>query len=236
MSGYKYKAELVEKLPECIQLDTVVEIETKNEWYGHSIGTAVGRVYDDGKIKSFFKHDGDGTEWFDMLREAGKLTSIHRYLIDRKTYEESTCDEYYLMRKIVDHVSGMPTITDDCLDTCCNVKYEYTYELLLVADEYKRYVAKTVRTEGPYTYCLMDEIKSLEDLVEEWAEEEENGFFYDDENQLCCKMYNDFGEEINADFYSARELLMSLNSIRLVKLERIIVEPGGETDEEINSR
>jgi len=225
MKDYEYEVELIETIPEEITLKAKGKLITKGEWYGHSFGDAVGRIYDDGRVESFFKHDDPGNEWFDMLKKKGVLRTRHRNLIDRMTYKEYSCDEFYLMRRVNGHVSGLPTVMDDCLDTCMNVDYKYTYEILLVADdEYKRYVTKEIRTSGPHTFCLIDEIGNLEGQIEEWAEEKKNGFSYDEDNTLCCKMYNDFGEETDADFYSTRELLMCINSIRLVKLKQTIVD------------
>lgn len=224
MGEYNYIVELIEEIPENIPVSKNGTIGTKKEWYGHSLGDAVGRIYDDGKIESFFKEDNDN-EWFNTLRNQGLLKSKHRNLIDRKTFAEYSCEEYYLMRRVVGHTSNMPTVTDRNLDDCCNVKFEYTFEILLVADDdYKRYITESIKTEGPHTYCLADKLESLEEVFEEWAENEEQGFKESEDGGVTVTFYDDFGQSLDAEFYSIRELLMCVNSVRIVKLERTIVD------------
>lgn len=225
----KYHVSLAETLPEHIHMDQTMDIETKGEWFGHSLGLAVGRVYDDGRIESFLKHDNGGTEWFDELREKHLLRSKRRHLTvlsnDRTTYKESDCDEYYLMYTVSDHMSHLPTVTKTFLDTCMNVDFTYTYEILFVGDDgFKRYFYKTINTSGPHTYSLLDELEDLENLIEEWAEDGVYGLCYDAYGDLNLKMYDDFGETLNASFSDTQELMMSINSIRIVKMEREIVD------------
>lgn len=71
MDNFRYKVELIEELPDCMnKIDKVGEVEAKKEWFGHSLGNVVGRIYADGRVESFFKHDIDAEkpEWFEMLR------------------------------------------------------------------------------------------------------------------------------------------------------------------------
>lgn len=220
-----YGVELIEKLPEDIPLRKRGTITTKGEWYGHSFGDCIGRVYEDGEVKSFFTADRENgtTELFDTLRELGITRTKHRQLINRETGKERSCKEHYLMRRVVGHGSDKETVKDNCLDTCSNVKYEYTYEILFVLDdEYKRYVYDTVRTDGPYTYGLSSVLESLEDTVREWAEENEKGFSFDG-GGMHVKFYDDFGNDIDAEFYGMYELMMCVNSVRIIELKREIV-------------
>lgn len=220
---YTYKAKLIESIPEGILEDTIV-LESEKEWYGHSCGTCVGCIFDDGEKRSFFVVDENGTENFDKLLETGVLKEQHKNTINMKTGKERGVMYYYVMREIVGHSSGLPTITEDCLNTCFNVKNHYTYEILLVVDEeYKRYVTVDVDTDGPYTFCLMDAIEELEYTFEEWAEDEKYGFSKDDCGTLHCQFFDDFGQSIDAEFNSTRELAMLVNSIRIVKLQKEIL-------------
>ena len=224
MGEYNYIVELIEEIPENIPVSKTGTIRTEKEWYGHSLGDAVGRIYDDGKIESFFKEDNNN-EWFNTLRNRGLLKSKHRNLINKKTFVEYGCEEYYLMRRVVGHTSNLPTVTDCSLDDCCNVKFEYTFEILLVADDdYKRYITESIETEGPHTYCLADKLESLEEVFEEWAENEEQGFKKSEDGGVTVIFYDDFGQSLDAEFYDIRELLMCINSVRIVKMEITIID------------
>lgn len=221
-----YEVELIEELPGNIPLTKKGIITTNGEWYGHSFGDCVGREYEDGEVESFFTADRNmgTTELFDLLRSQGKTRTKQRWTHNRETRTLRGCEEHYVMRKIIGHGSGKETVKNDCLDTCCNVKYEYTYEILFVADdEYKRYVYDTVKTDGPHTYGLSSILESLEDTVMEWAEEGEKGFKLNDDGTISVKFYDDFGNDIDAVFYSMSELMMCLNSVRIIELKREIV-------------
>ena len=226
MENFRYKVELIEELSGCMdEIEKVVEIEAKKEWFGHSFGTVVGRIYTDGRVQSFFLHDVEAgkPEWFEMLRESGKLRQRHRRYVNRDTWEEYECEEFYLMHRVVGHTSEKPTVTDVCVDGCMNVRYEYTYEILLVADGgLKRYVTDTVYTEGSGAYCLADVMSSLEDTFEEWASEEKKGFRFCD-GQLNVDFYDDFGETVDIDFPCVIELLNCINSVRIVDMKRTII-------------
>lgn len=222
-----YEVELIEELPKNIPLTKKGIITTNGEWYGHSFGDCVGRIYDDGEKVSFFSDDRNNgtTELFDTLIGQGKTRVKQRLVIARDTGKERYCEDHYLVRKVVGHGSAKETVKDDCLDTCCNVKYEYTYEILFVADdEYKRYVYDTVKTDGTHTYGLSSVLESLEDTVMEWAEEGEKGFKLNDDGTISVKFYDDFGNDIDARFYSMSELMMCLNSVRIIELKREIVD------------
>ena len=224
--SYEYKIELVEELPKEIPIKKNGTLDTRKEWYGHSYGKSVGRVYDDGKVESFFIKDQENknTELFDVLRSSHLVETRHRNLINRKTREDKSCTEYYVMHRVVGHCSGLPTVTDEVLSSCMNVRYRYMYEILLVAEEgLKRYVTTEIRTDGPYIVCLYDEMNEIEELFEELAENEEKGFRLDDDGSIYVLFYDDFGDQIEADFFSMRELLMCIHSVRLVELESEIV-------------
>lgn len=229
--SYEYQIELVEELPKEIPIEKNGILDARNEWYGHSYGESVGRVYDDGKVESFFIKDQENknTELFDLLRNSNLVETKHRNLMNRKTGRERACTEYYIMHRVSGHSSYLKTVTDEVLTNCVNVKYRYVYEILLVAEEgLKRYVTTEIRTDGPYTVCLYDEMKGIEEFFEELAENEEKGFRFDSYGTLCVLFYDDFGEQIDAEFGSMRELLMCINSVRMVELESEIVDRDAE--------
>lgn len=195
---YTYQAQLMEKLPAGVPLKEIIELKTEKEWFGHSYGTCVGSIYDDGEKRSCFKADQKGTDLFDKLLEESALYSEHKIAISRKDHKERGRTDYYIMYEIVGHSKDLPTVLNLSLDTCCNVEYTYTYEILLVADdEYRRYITVNVKTDGPYTTCLADLMKDLDEIFEEWIQENEQGFNRNEYGEICVQFYNDVGQEIN---------------------------------------
>lgn len=225
MAEYKYEVELLEDLPEEIPLKKCGIIITKREWYGHSYGDAVGRIYDNGKkVESFFKKDIEqgNTNLFDLLMKTGKLKEKHRMLVNYKTGEDRSCNEYYVMRRVKGHSSAKPTVTNR-MDNCRNVEYRYTYEILLAEEDgFKRYITNTIETDGMFCHGFSYELESLEDIFEEMIEEKREGFRKDKEGTIYVKFYDDFGEEIEAEYYRLRDLLLCVNSVRIIELEEII--------------
>ena len=57
-----------------------------------------------------------------------------------------------------------------------------------------------------------------------WAEEGEKGFRFNSDGSVSVKFYDDFGNDTDADFYSMHELMMCVNSVRLIELKREIVD------------
>ena len=66
------------------------------------------------------------------------------------------------------------------------------------------------------------ELESLEDIFEEMIEEKREGFRKDKEGTIYVKFYDDFGEEIEAEYYRLKDLLLCVNSVRIIELEEII--------------
>lgn len=223
--SYTYKIELLEELPESIPLEKTGSIDTEKEWFGSTFGECVGKILDTGEKESLFKKDRENknTYLLDILIESGKYKSLHREMYNREKGKFYKATFIYVMHRVIDHCSNKPTITTEALDTPMNVEYEFIYEILLVADEeYKRYITKTIQTNGPHTYSLMDEIENIEQMFEEWLEDEEQGFRYRDE-EIEVKFYNEVGEENYIPFESMRHLLMSINSVRIIDFKSKIV-------------
>ena len=227
MSEHTYTVELIEELPEEIPLKRTGTITTRGEWYGHSYADVVGRIYADGTVKSFFTDDIESgtTRLFDILRYSGKVKKIHRCIWERDSLELKDCDDYYVLRKVKGHTSERPTETETRLDTICNVDYEYVYEILLVAnDEYRRYLTESVKTRGLGPYSIFDSMHDWEETFEEWAEYEENGFREDDDGGIEVLFYDELGNSEWIYFDSAHELLLSMNSVRMIEIKEEIVE------------
>ena len=227
MKEYKYELKLVGEIPKGMELKKTFTYTSQQEWNGYSYGSAVGRIYDDGSIESFLGHDRElgYPEWFELLRKSGSLYSRQRCIIDRETYHERNCEEFYLIYRIVGHKSDLPTHTLFPMDTCINVSFKCTYEILLVADdEHRSYIYETFETEGPCTYSLLDAIEHLEAQFEAWAYEGKNGFSLGNGEGLYAEFYTPYGSSAKLEFESMYALLMCIHSIRMVHLERSVKE------------
>lgn len=219
MERYVYELELMEEIPQEVAVDKVREMSTEQEWYGHAYADPVGRIYADGHIESFVPHDGTGAEWFSVLRNAGVLKARRRNL--KIKHKVCICEEYYLQRSVIGHSSTLPTVVNGSLTANIRTQNRYTYEVLLVADdEYRRYITceMTVRTSGRFFTGLCEDLNGLILELREWATEGRNGFSKK-HGKICCCFYNDFGEARHI-YFSSQELLLHVNSVRIIKLNK----------------
>jgi hypothetical protein len=111
-------------------------IKDGERWDGDRWGQYVGRIYEDGRIKSAFTKDLDGSEIFDRLRNDVKLAEKHVTVCDNDDYRKLlNATDYYIPYIVENHCSSKPTVKDCHVDNCSNVRYKVTYEILFVADE-----------------------------------------------------------------------------------------------------
>lgn len=194
---------------------------------GDKWGQYVGRIYQDGKVKSAFKKDTDNetNEIFDKLRNDVKLVEKSVTVSDNGDYRNIVnATDYYIPYAVENHCSIKPTVRDRHVDHCSNVKYTVTYEVMFVADEgFTRYLVFDFTTRGHYSSTFWDQISSLEDELEEMFEDGKNDFRVEDgEKQVA--FYDEVGEKLFIDLYSTNELLSMISSIRVIGLETEIVE------------
>lgn len=200
-------------------------IKDDERWDGDRWGQYVGRIYEDGRIKSAFTKDGSSSEIFDKLRNDVKLVEKHITVSDNGDYRKLIgATDYYIPYIVENHCSLKPTVKDSHVDNCSNVKYKVTYEVLFVADEgFTRYLTFDYTTVGTYSSSFWNQIEGLEEELEEMFENEENDFRMEDgEKQVA--FYDEVGEKLFIDLYSTNELLSMISSIRVIGLETEIID------------
>lgn len=227
--GKIIEMESYENIPEYAKLGNTTSIEIKDgcEWNGHAYATCVGMITDDGIVESYFKTDKENgnTEIFDKLRNDIHLIEKHVYLINRDTMKERSGVRYFVPYKVKDHCSNRPTITDAYVDNCSNVHSSVEYEILMVAgDNFKRYITVEYETEGSFSSCFFDQIENVEDMFDEWFEEEAHGFMIDEDGNKTVTFYDDTGENCDIDISSICELMSMIMSIRVIKCDRLIID------------
>lgn len=223
--GKIIEVESLDNIPEYAGLGNTTSIEIREgcDWYGHAYATCVGFISDNGTVESYFKTDKENgnTEIFDKLRNDIGMIKKYVYLVDRDTNEERSGNRYFIPYKVKDHCSNKPTVTDAYVDGCSNVHYSVEYEIVLVADDdFKRYITTEYETEGHYSSCFFDQVENIEEMFEEWFEEESHGFNVDEDGNKSVTFYDDTGENCNIGISSVEELLSMITSIRVIKCER----------------
>lgn len=218
-----------ENIPEYTGLGNTTSIEIKDgcEWYGYAYATCVGFVGDNGTVESYFKTDKENGDIgiFDKLKNDIRMIKKHVYLVDRETGEEISGNRYFIPYKVKDHCSDKPTITDAYVDGCSNIHYSVEYEIVLIAgDDFKRYITINYETEGHYSSCFFDQVENIEEMFEEWFEEESHGFNVNEDGNKSVTFYDNTGENCDIEISSVEELLSMITSIRVIKCEQKIID------------
>lgn len=193
-------------------------------WDGHKFGTWVGRVYQNGKIDSAFKEDekNGNTEIFSRLCNDMHLFEKSVTVLNDKDEIENATD-YYIPYKVKRHCSAKPTIIESYVDNCSNVHYSVEYEILLTAgDGFTRYIVVPFETEGHYSMNFFNQVKDIEEMFEEWFEEESHDFKHGDYGKEVA-FYNEIGEKLFIEISSINELLSMISSIRVIKCDHEIL-------------
>lgn len=218
--------ESYESIPEYTGLEknsTCITIKDGCTWDGDRYGTWVGRIYEGGEKYSAFKKDNNNhnTEIFDML--CNDITLIEKHVTVQRDMKLSNAVDYYIPYRVKGHSSTRPTITDSYVDGCSNVHYSVEYEILLVAGEgYTRYITESFDTEGHYASSFFDQVKNIEDLFEEWFEEESHDFRNGEDGKEVA-FYDETGEKLYIEIYGVNELLSMISSIRVIKCDQEII-------------
>lgn len=223
------KIELVsfENIPEYTGLELNSEnitVRDNEVWDGHRYGTYVGRIYKNGKVKSAFNKDivNNNTEILDKLRNDIKLIKKYRTIRGGDEKLERVTD-YYIPYMVKDHCSLKPTVKESYVDNCSNVRYLVEYEILLTAGEgFVRYIRMPFETEGHYAASFFEQVISIEDIFEEWFDEESYDF-KDGEDGKQVAFYDEVGEKLFIEVTSVSELLSMIASIRVIKCDREII-------------
>lgn len=204
----------------------ILSIKDNHRFDGDRWGQYVGRVYEDGRVKSAFTKDesNNSTEIFDKLRSDVELIEKHVTVSDNGDYRKLiSATDYYIPYIVENHCSRKPTVADGHVDHCSNVNYKVTWEVLFVADEgFTRYLTFEYKTAGHYSSTFWNQLEGLEEVLDEMFEDEENDFRMEDgERQVA--FYDNVGEKVFIDLYSTEELLSMIASVRVIGLEKEIM-------------
>lgn len=218
------------QIPEYVGFKQEEEIKIKENAFfdGHAYGYEVGRIYDDGEVKSSFvkDHENKTTEMFDKLINDVELITKSTYTVNFETGLERFVTRYYLPYRVKGHSFTLPTVTESHVDNCCNVEYSVAYEILFVADEgYKRYLTVEYETEGSFAMSFWDHMSDVEEMLEEMFENEDNNGFYDHGDYRTVTFYDDVGDVCDIDISSSslHELLCMIASIRVIRCDHKII-------------
>lgn len=218
-------------------LDTELTFTVKPGWDGHAIGVCIGRILEDKTKESFVKKDKDegSTEIFDYMLSEYKPSEnglIEKHVTNYIDGMLTGSTMYFVPYLVKDHSSMIPTVADEYVDSCSNVRYDITYELLFVADDgYRRYITVNYKTEGTFAASLWDQIKDLEETIDEWTEAGTLGIRYDKETEeRTIPFFDETGEKADIPFINAEDLLSMLSSVRQIRFERTIIEPKEKKD------
>jgi len=211
-------------IPDYTGLENEVVINTDGNWNGDRWGQCVGRTMKDGTVKSSFKIDieNENNEIFEKLRSDVNLIEKTRSIIINSNLEIVT--DYFIPFKIKNHSSAIPTVNSVYVDRCSNVKYDVTYEIMLVAGEdFTRYLTFNYKTEGSYSSVFFDQVENLEITFEELFDKGERDFKEKDGDKTVA-FYDNVGEKLDIDISSVSELLNMVTSIRVIKLDTEIID------------
>lgn len=222
----KIEMETFESIPEYTGLEknsASITVKDGCIWDGDRYGTWVGRIYKNGDKESAFIKDNEikNTATFEKLRN--DINLIEKQVTVYKDTKLTNAIDYYIPYRVIGHSSSKPTVLDSYVDGCSNVHYSVEYEILLVAgDGYTRYITESFETEGHYSLCFFDRVSSIEDLFEEWFEEESHDF-RNREHGKEVAFYDETGEKLYIEISCMSELLSMISSVRVIKCDREIM-------------
>lgn len=225
--GKKIEMESFENIPEYTGLEknsTHITVKDGCTWDGDRYGLWVGRIFKDGEKRSGFKKDQENNNnaILDQLHVDMNLIEKHVSVCRDDIHLENAID-YYIPYRVKGHSSTKQTIINSYVDGCSNVHYSVEYEILLVAgDGCTRYITESFKTEGHYSSSFFDQVKNIEDLFEEWFEEESHDF-RDGEYGKEVAFYDETGEKSYIEISCMSELLSMISSIRVIKCDREIL-------------
>ena len=222
---FTYTGKVIAPLPQDFPMEAKKTFHCRKPWYGHQMGVLIGEVWEDGKTVSLFeKDDKEGnTKIFDAAKN---LDAVRKETFTVYEDKLKKVDRYFLVYQIEGHTSALPTVADKHIEDAYNVDNHLTVEFLFVSDEgYKRYLAMDYTTPGKMATSMYDLICDLKDELCDIDEEGHPTYpgFYMTKDGLNVTFYNEVGLEEDICFSSVNDLLLHLNSVRIVDLEHKIV-------------
>ena len=209
-------------------LDQTIDLEIKEgeKWHGHQYGLHIGNIYEDGNVESAFRIDREngGNKFFYKALGVLKNNVITKQVLVRRDSASVNCTLCYVPYAVEGHSSTKPTVDMESVDNCMNVSYEIEYEVLFVAEDgLKRYLTISYMTSGPFVVSFFEQIKSLEDILEAYFEENKEGF-YTSEGYKTATFYDEVGSNVPIEIESIDELLNMINSLRIINFKSEIKE------------
>ena len=203
----------------------------KSNFHGHQTACTIGIRRTDGTWDMLYT-PGDTKEEKtkiaeDMLNDKSlliveqRLTQMENEVLVPKTI-------YFLPYYVADHSVYKPTINFDQISKSSNTNSDVKIEVLFVSEEgwYNRYVVFDLKVSG--SYSLMDFISSLEQIIEDAAENNRH-FWINTENEeyeegdIILDFYDESGQKTfvggNVEYF-----LDMVSSIRIIDIKTEIIE------------
>ena len=205
--------------------------------FPHVFGEEVGENSDKyGKISYFVEdHKAGTTHLLDALIEAGCVREKTRRVLRNKKgtdeYDEVLLTTYTLPYRSKEATFHLPTVNAN-ISMACNVEVDGLIEVKLVTEdgEAERYLHIPIATAGPFSMSFLDYVGDIEEDIRDMVEEGICGFKKSDDCIMATFFDTQTGADCELEFYSISELLHTVVSVRIVKLENRIV------DRKINCR
>lgn len=201
-----------------------ISIKDGETWEGHRYATWVGRIYQNGEVKSAFTKDreSNNTKIFDKLRSDMNL--LEKSATIRRDNKMEHAKDFFIPYAVRDHTSTKPTVIDKAVDRASNVHYSVEYEVVLVAgDGFVRYITVPYETEGYWSSSFFDQVENIEDMFDEWFRDGSHDF-RDGEDGREVAFYDETGEKLFIGVESVSELLNMIASVRVIKCDRKIID------------
>ncbi len=218
-----------------IKTERTLEAARDGVAFPHRWGLVVGEKTDKHGLASYLIADKDktGKTILEQMLEDDLLFENKRNILREVSdggYEELRLTEYYLPFISEDATYQLPTV-NEYIDCAVNVKTDALIEIRMVADggDLERYLHIPVKTSWP-SVSFMDVLGDLEDDIRDMAKNGANGFSYSRENDYPAwnaAFFDKLGRGTELEFESLHELLRTIVSIRLVKVDNRIVEKDG---------
>ena len=210
------------------------ELQLKAERDGiafpHIFGEEAGETSDKyGKVSYFIEDRKAGdTHLLDALIEAGCVGEKTRHVLRNKNgtneYEDVLLTTYSLPYRSKEATFHLPTVNAN-ISMACNVEVNGLIEVKMVTEdgEAERYLHIPISTAGPFSMSFLDYVGDIEDDIRDMVEQSICGFKKSDDCILATFFDSQTGADCELEFYSIEELLHTVVSVRIVRLENNIV-------------
>lgn len=222
------------ELPKDCTLKKNIELQGTKDGvaFPHLYGLVIGEESKKYGRRSYIVSDGETTKMLDALIAAGCTRSMRREVMRKKEdgdYEDLVLTQFFLMYKAEDATFDLPTASEN-ISNACNVETNVVLEIKLLTDDgdVERYVNFPFYTSGPFSTSLLNFLEGIEDEFDCLLDEGKDGFNVvkeDGSNYYEVTFFDVVtGQERTVQFETMSELLRTVCSVRLVKVENKIVE------------